>query len=80
MPLYTITYPIDTIAACLVGKQVQNNYAKVLEQYKAALKLGNTKPVSELFGAIGVNFPFSRQDVQNALKFAVDEYERLASY
>jgi oligoendopeptidase F len=73
MPLYTIAYPIDTIAICLLGRQAQRDRASVIANYKAALSLGNTKPVTALFQAAGIPFPFSRQDVEEALQFALDE-------
>jgi oligoendopeptidase F len=78
MPLYTIAYPIDTIAVCLLGRQLENGRASVLQNYKAALSLGNTKPVTELFRVAGIPFPFSHSAVEEALHYALNEYAKLA--
>jgi len=74
LPLYTITYPIAIVAVCQLGLQVQQDRARAVENYKAALSLGNTETLSELFRIAGVTFPFTRQAVEAAVQFAREQY------
>ena len=41
--------------------------------YKAALVLGNTRSLPELFGAFGITFPFTQEAVEDALQFVAAE-------
>ena len=79
MPLYTITYSLDTIATFLLAAQARGDRASVIANYKAAMSLGNTKSLPELFHTVGITFPFSQQAVGDALRFALDEYAAMAA-
>jgi len=71
MPLYMITYPLAIVGACQFGQLVEQDRASAIGNYKAALTLGNTQPLPELFAAVGVTFPFSQQAVEDALQFVI---------
>ena len=75
--MYTITYPIAIMGVCQFGLQVQDDRARAVDAYKAALSLGNTETLPELFRRVGVSFPFTPQAVEAAVHFARKEYMRL---
>jgi oligoendopeptidase F len=74
LPLYTITYPIAIVGVCQLGLQVQHDRARAVANYKAALSLGNTETLPELFRVAGVTFPFTLQAVEAAVQFAREQY------
>lgn len=74
IPLYTIAYPIAIVGTCLLGRRVEQDRARVITDYKAALALGNTEPLPELFRVAGLVFPFTQQAVEEAVRFALDHY------
>jgi oligoendopeptidase F len=74
LPLYTIAYPIAIVGVCQLGLQVQQDRARAVDNYKAALSLGNTETLSELFRIAGVTFPFTPQVVEAAVQFAHEQY------
>lgn len=69
MPLYMITYPMAIVGACQFGRLVAADRADAIRAYKAALTLGNTRSLPDLFGAVGIAFPFSQQAVEDAVHF-----------
>lgn len=74
MPLYTITYPIAIVGVCQFGVQVQQDRARAVADYVAALLLGNTETLPGLFRRVGITFPFTRQVVETASRFAREHY------
>ena len=74
MPLYMITYPMAMVGTCQLGRLVQTDRARVINNYKAALALGNTQALPELFGVVGLAFPFAEQAVEEAIKFVFDQW------
>lgn len=76
MPLYLISYPMAVVGTCQFARVVKANRVDAIHAYKKALTLGNTRSLSELFGAVGVRFPFSEQAVKEALKFIIEEMTR----
>ncbi len=74
IPRYTITYPIAIVGVCQLGLQVQRDRVRAVDHCKAALSLGNTETLSELFRIAGITFPFTRQAVEAAVQFAREQY------
>ena len=74
LPLYTITYPIAIVGVCQLGVQVQQDRQRAVDNYKAALSLGNTETLSELFRIAGVTFPFTEHAIEAAVQFAHEQY------
>lgn len=79
MPLYTIAYPIATVGVCLLGRQVQQDRASAIDNYKAALLRGNTESLPELFRVAGLSSLFTQQAVAEAVQFALEEYRKIAN-
>lgn len=77
MPLYLISYPMAVVATCQFGRAVEQNRETAIRNYKAALRLGNTRSLSELFSAVGVPFPFSQQAVEAAIQFIFEQQPSL---
>jgi oligoendopeptidase F len=77
LPLYMIAYPIAIVGVCQLGLHIQQDRARAVDNYKAALSLGNTETLSELFRIAGVTFPFTRQAVEAAVQFAREQYVKL---
>jgi len=71
MPLYMITYPMAIVGACRFGQLADVHRRMAIDHYKAALSLGNTRSLPELFDRVGVSFPFTQQTVEQALQFMI---------
>lgn len=71
VPFYYIEYGIAQLGALQLWMNYRNDSAKTLEQYKAALSLGDTRPLPELFEAAGIKFDFSETTL-NPLIAAVE--------
>ena len=74
-----ITYPIAIVGVCQLGRQAQADQASVLHNYKAAVSLGNTQPLPELFRVAGLTFPFTQLAVEEAVQFIRDQALKLAN-
>lgn len=66
---FVITYPMAIVEAGQFGRLVAADRAAAIRAYKAALTLGNTRSLPDLFGVVGIAFPFSPQAVEDALHF-----------
>ena len=73
MPLYLITYPLAVVGVSQLHRLVAEHGASAIESYKAAMILGNTQPVTALFQAVGIEFPFSPEAVAAAAQFVVEQ-------
>jgi oligoendopeptidase F len=62
-PFYYIEYGIAQLGALRVWANAKRDRAGALQAYKAALKLGGSRPLPELFAAAGCPFDFSRKAV-----------------
>ena len=71
MPLYLISYPLAIVGTCQFGQLAEQDRAKAIQDYKAALAMGNTRSLAELFATVGIHFPFTEQTVESALQFIV---------
>ena len=58
VPFYYIEYAIAQLGALQVWRNSLNDQAGATEAYRAALALGNTRPLPELFEAAGARFAF----------------------
>jgi oligoendopeptidase F len=48
-----------------------------LEQYLAALSLGYTKPINEIYETAGIKFDFSLNYIEELASFVKDELHKL---
>jgi len=77
VPFYYIEYAIAQLGAIAVWKNYKENPAKALEQYLAALALGYTKPMNEIYETAGIKFDFSAEYVKELAGFVKEELEKL---
>ncbi|WP_231491911.1 M3 family oligoendopeptidase [Pedobacter sp. Leaf170] len=77
VPFYYIEYAIAQLGAIAVWKNYKENPQKALEQYLAALSLGYTKPMNEIYETAGIKFDFSEDYVKELAAFVKEELEKL---
>lgn len=59
VPFYYIEYGIAQLGAIAMWRQYRENKEQALDNYKAALALGYTKTLKELYATAGIRFDFS---------------------
>jgi oligoendopeptidase F len=70
-PFYYIEYGIAQLGALQLWLKAKDDPRRALANYRAALKLGGTRPLPELFSAAGIRFDFSQKTLgplMNALE------------
>ncbi|MFD2164488.1 M3 family oligoendopeptidase [Paradesertivirga mongoliensis] len=77
VPFYYIEYGIAQLGAIAVWKNYKTNPEVALEQYLAALKLGYTKTIKEIYKTAGIEFNFSSEYVHKLAKFIKAELEKI---
>ncbi|MBI1288640.1 MAG: M3 family oligoendopeptidase [Flavobacteriales bacterium] len=77
VPFYYIEYAIAQLGAIAVWRNYRQNPEKALDQYEAALKLGYTKPISEIYATAGIEFNFTQEYVRELMEFVWEEYSKL---
>ena len=73
VPFYYIEYGMAQLGAIAVWKNYKQDKVKGLEGYKAALKLGYTKSIPEIYKAGGIKFDFSKQYIKELMTFVKSE-------
>ena len=63
-PFYYVEYGIAQLGALQVWANAAVDRSKALADYKAALALGGTRPLPELFARAGCRFDFSRETLR----------------
>jgi oligoendopeptidase F len=76
VPFYYIEYAIAQLGAIAVWKNYKQDPEKALNQYLAALKLGYTKPIKEIFETAGVKFDFSQAYIKELISFVKGELDK----
>jgi oligoendopeptidase F len=77
VPFYYIEYGMAQLGAIAVWRNYKKDSEKALKQYAAALKLGYTKSIGEIYETAGVRFDFSVDYVRDLANFVKDELARL---
>ena len=77
VPFYYIEYGIAQLGAIAIWKNYKENPAKAIDQYKAALSLGYTKPIGEIYEKAGIAFSFTADYINDLLAFVKTEHELL---
>jgi oligoendopeptidase F len=77
VPFYYIEYAIAQLGAIAVWKNFKENPGQALDQYLAALSLGYTKPINEIYETAGIKFDFSADYVKELAQFVKGELEKL---
>lgn len=73
VPFYYIEYAMCYLAAVGIWRQARQNPAAALANYKAALRLGSSVPVPELYRAAGVEFRFDREHIRGLMAFLEEQ-------
>jgi len=77
VPFYYIEYAIAQLGAIAVWKNYKENPEKALDQYLAALALGYTKPMNEIYETAGIKFDFSAEYIKELASFVKGELDKL---
>ncbi|SJZ33363.1 M3 family oligoendopeptidase [Sediminibacterium ginsengisoli] len=78
VPFYYIEYGIAQLGAIGLWMQYQQDPKKALDNYVAALSLGGTRTLPELYQAAGLKFDLSPQHIKTLMEFTAAEMDKLA--
>ena len=76
VPFYYIEYGIAQLGALGLWKQYKENKQKALSNYTAALSLGGTRTLPELYDAAQLQFNFSKDYIKQLMEFVSAEMEK----
>jgi oligoendopeptidase F len=76
-PFYYIEYGIAQLGALQLWMKSKEDPQRALSNYRAALALGGTRPLPELFKAAGIAFNFSARTLRPLIQALSDELEML---
>jgi oligoendopeptidase F len=76
-PFYYIEYGIAQLGALQLWVKSLQNPRQALANYRAALGLGGTRPLPELFAAAGINFDFSSKTLGPLMSAMAEELAKL---
>ncbi len=76
-PFYYIEYAISLLGALQLWQNARKNRAKALKQYRAALALGGSRPLPELFEAAGLKFQFDEKIIGPLVRATLEELDAL---
>jgi oligoendopeptidase F len=77
VPFYYVEYAIAQLGALQLWMKARNDPRRAIANYRAALTLGGTRPLPELFAAAGINFDFSEKTLRPLMNELRDGLERL---
>ncbi|MEA2041480.1 MAG: M3 family oligoendopeptidase [Bacteroidota bacterium] len=77
VPFYYIEYGFAQLGAVSVWKNYKENPKKALKDYEAALKLGYSKTIPEIYKTAGIAFNFSKEYIGELAEFVQKELEQL---
>jgi oligoendopeptidase F len=76
-PFYYIEYGLSWLGALQVWRNSLQDPGGALAKYRAALQLGNSRSVPELFQAIGARFAFDRETIRDLMQFLRGQLNRV---
>ena len=77
VPFYYIEYGFAQLGAIAIWKNYKKDPKQGLEGYLAALKLGFTKSIPEIYKAANIEFNFSQKYISELIAFVRMEMESL---
>jgi len=77
VPFYYIEYAIAQLGALQVWRQYKLDPKTAIENYKKALSLGCSVPLSEVYKTAGISFDFSEKMIKELMEFTWNELEKL---
>lgn len=76
-PFYYIEYGMAQLGAIAVWRNYKRNPGEAIGQYKAALSLGYTRSIGEIYEKAGIKFDFSREYVKELADFVKEELGKI---
>jgi len=73
VPFYYIEYGIAQLGALQLWMKSKEDPKQALNNYRAGLKLGGTRPLPQLFKATGIEFDFSPKTIEPLMNFVKEE-------
>ena len=77
VPFYYIEYGIAQLGALGIWKNSIENYPKTIQDYKAALSLGYSKSIPEIYKTANIKFDFSSNHLASLINFIKSELNKL---
>ncbi len=77
VPFYYIEYGFAQLGAIAVWRNYKTNAKIAVEQYKAALALGYTKSIPQIYETAGIKFDFSPDYIKELMAFVKQEYQNI---
>ncbi|OFY86366.1 MAG: oligoendopeptidase F [Bacteroidetes bacterium RIFCSPLOWO2_12_FULL_35_15] len=77
VPFYYIEYGMAQLGAIAVWRNYKRDPEQGLNNYEAALRLGYTKSIPEIYKAAGIEFNFSQAYVKELADFVKNELEKI---
>ncbi len=77
VPFYYIEYGIAKLGALQVWRNARQDRAGSTKRYRAALALGGSRPLPELFETAGATFDFSHKTVAPLIELVQQELDKL---
>ena len=79
VPFYYIEYGIAQLGAIGVWRNSKSDLKKAVDNYRAALSLGYTKSMPEVYAKAGIDFNFSGDHICQLANFVASELEKLGA-
>src|SRR4051794_5556487 len=76
VPFYYVEYGIAQLGALQLWVNSRRDTGRAIESYRAALRLGGTRPLPELFAAAGIVFDFSEKTLAPLMDAVREELSR----
>ncbi len=77
VPFYYIEYGIAQLGALQVWRNYKQDPKQAIAQYKAALALGYTRTLPEIYETAGIRFDFSSETLRELIAFVEEEMKGL---
>lgn len=77
VPFYYIEYGFAQLGAIAMWRNYKTNPQQAIANYKAALALGYTKSIPEIYKTAGIKFDFSPSYIKELMDFVKAEYDKL---
>jgi oligoendopeptidase F len=77
LPFYYIEYGIAQFGALQVWRNARTNQAEALRRYKAALALGGTRSLPEIYATAGAKLVFDASSMRELVTMVEEEMEQL---
>ncbi len=78
VPFYYIEYGMAQLGAIAVWRNYKNDPEKALKDFKAALELGYTRSIGDIYATAGIRFDFSESYLKELAAFVQSELDQLS--